>query len=380
MSAKNDRRSFLSKLTVGTTAVLTWPFSGVTRSGIVNDQKSVDVNPIKNIKPLGFNWETPNPFLFCVHHDDQFPQGNENMGPDKELLKGRDIGNDFIIKDGFRMYHGTKVPGFPGHPHRGFETITLVREGLIDHADSLGAAGRYGFGDVQWMTAGEGVQHSEMFPLINEEKENPLELFQIWLNLPRKSKMVKPHFKMMWKEDQSKYSARDENGNKIKAEVIAGKLGDVEAPAPPPDSWAADKNNHVGVWNIVLNPNAKWTLPKAPKGVNRTVYFYVGKSITVAGKEVPRYHSIEVEPDVDLPIINHDHVSRILVLQGRPIDEPVIQYGPFVMNSKEEIQQAFKDYQQTQFGGWPWPRRDQIHDRNEGRFAIHADGRKEVKG
>jgi redox-sensitive bicupin YhaK (pirin superfamily) len=129
-----------------------------------------------------FQWETADPFLFCVHHEDKFPQGNELMGPAQNPFQGRHMGDDFIIKDGFRMYHGKTVPGFPGHPHRCFETITVVRKGLVDHADSMGAAGRYGNGDVQWMTAGKGVQHSEMFPLLSQEKDNPLELFQIWLN------------------------------------------------------------------------------------------------------------------------------------------------------------------------------------------------------
>jgi redox-sensitive bicupin YhaK (pirin superfamily) len=135
-----------------------------------------------------------------VHHEDKFPKGNEIMGPDTSHFQGRHLGDDFIIKDGFRMYHGKKVPGFPGHPHRGFETVTVVRQGMVDHADSMGASGRYGNGDVQWMTAGKGVQHSEMFPLISQEQENQMELFQIWLNLPKRNKMVEPHFKMLWKE------------------------------------------------------------------------------------------------------------------------------------------------------------------------------------
>ncbi|MFN4234330.1 MAG: pirin family protein [Bacteroidia bacterium] len=336
-------------------------------------------NIIKHVKPLGFQWETADPFLFCVHHEDKFPKGNDEMGP-AVSLSGRNIGNDFIIKDGFRMYHGKKVPGFPGHPHRGFETITIVKEGFVDHADSMGAAGRYGNGDVQWMTAGKGVQHSEMFPLIYKDKENPLELFQIWLNLPKKSKFAEPHFKMFWKEEVPKYIGKDSDGNEIKIEIIAGNLFGLNAPAPPPASWAADPKNEVAVWNIHLSPNAQLTLPKASSGVNRTLYFYVGDEINIAGKSIKKYHSVEVEADVDLLIKNYNHESKILVLQGRPINEPVIQYGPFVMNSKEEIQQAFEDYHKTQFGGWPWPKLDQVHERNSGRFAIHADGRKEIKG
>jgi redox-sensitive bicupin YhaK (pirin superfamily) len=121
---------------------------------------------IIKIRNLGFQWETLDPFIFCVHHKDDYPVGNSDMGP-QASLDGRNLGQDFQVKDGWRMYHGLKVPGFPVHPHRGFETVTIVREGWVDHSDSLGGAGRYGEGDVQWMTAGSGIQHSEMFPLIH---------------------------------------------------------------------------------------------------------------------------------------------------------------------------------------------------------------------
>ena len=89
-------------------------------------------SPIREIVPLGFPWQTKDPFLFCVHHEDFYPKGNEDMGPDVPL-HGRNLGNDFTIKDGFRMYHGQKVPGFPAHPHRGFETVTIATKGFIDH-------------------------------------------------------------------------------------------------------------------------------------------------------------------------------------------------------------------------------------------------------
>jgi len=374
----NDRRGFLGKLGLGVSAVLAWPFAGLAKNetsmeSIINTNQKI----MREVKPLGFQWETADPFLFCVHHEDKFPKGNEQMGPASSLA-GRHMGNDFIVKDGFRMYHGKKVSGFPGHPHRGFETITVVREGLVDHADSVGAAGRYGNGDVQWMTAGKGVQHSEMFPCLSTEQENPLELFQIWLNLPRKNKMVEPHFKMFWKEKLSKYKASDSAGRKLEVEVISGKLNTVSAPAPPPNSWAADPENEVGVWNMHLDPNVEWRLPAASAGVNRTLYFYHGEGIEVGGQSIPRYHSVEVLASESIVIRNGNHASKILVLQGRPIGEPVIQYGPFVMNSKQEIQDAFEDFHRTQFGGWPWPRYDQVHARNEGRFALHADGRKEL--
>lgn len=128
---------------------------------------------ILNIQKLGSQWQTQDPFLFCAFHHDIFPEGDGNLGP-KASLEGRSIGHDFQGKDGWNMYHGTTIPGFPSHPHKGFETVTIVEKGLVDHSDSLGAAGRFGEGDVQWMTAGKGVMHSEMFPMLKEEEKNEL--------------------------------------------------------------------------------------------------------------------------------------------------------------------------------------------------------------
>jgi quercetin 2,3-dioxygenase len=381
MEDKFHRRNFINRVSLGFASLMAAPFVGVAKNYkeaetelLAQTQKS----PILDIKAMGFQWETLDPFLFCVHHEDKFPKGNEQCGPATSLA-GRSLGDDFIIKDGWRMYHGKRVPGFPGHPHRGFETVTVVREGLVDHADSLGAAGRYGNGDVQWMTAGKGVQHSEMFPLLSKEKENPMELFQIWLNLPKRSKMVDPHFKMFWSDTIPKLKQKDTNEKLTEVEVMAGKLGSFRAPAPPPNSWASDPANEVAILNIKIDAGGRWILPAASKGINRVLYFYQGEQILLVGKEIKNYHSIHVEADKELIISNTGKEARILVLQGKPIGEPVIQYGPFVMNTKEEINKAFEDYHKTQFGGWPWPRYDQVHDRNAGRFALHADGRKEVK-
>ncbi len=196
---------------------------------------SQDRNVVIGVKPLGFPWETQDPFLFCVYHSDDYPVGNEDFGPDT-TLEGRNIGNDFVLKDGWRMYHGATVPGFPVHPHRGFETVTVVRKGVVDHSDSLGGAGRYGHGDVQWMTAGKGVQHAEMFPLLNREKKNPLELFQIWLNLPGADKFVEPHYAMLWREHIPVIEQSDKDGLKTTIEVVAGSVGSVKAPDPAPAS------------------------------------------------------------------------------------------------------------------------------------------------
>ncbi|WP_020527620.1 pirin family protein [Flexithrix dorotheae] len=333
---------------------------------------------IKKIKPLGFPWETSDPFLFCVHHADLYPSGNDEMGPDASL-SGRHLGNDFVVKDGWRMYHGTKVPGFPAHPHRGFETVTIVKKGLVDHSDSLGAAGRFGNGDVQWMTAGKGVQHSEMFPLLNKENGNPLELFQIWLNLPQAKKMAEPHFAMLWGDTIPTYEATDENGKKISVDIIAGKIGDLQAPEPAPDSWAADPKNEVGIWIIKMENGAKWKIPASKNDINRTVYSYIGNNLKIEGESIAPYHGVELVSTAEVTIENGEEESFLLLLQGKPIGEPVAQYGPFVMNYQAEIQQAMMDFQQTQFGGWPWPEHDHVHPREQGRFAKHADGRLEEK-
>jgi quercetin 2,3-dioxygenase len=333
---------------------------------------------IINIKPLGFMWDTVDPFLFCVHHLDHYPPGNEDLGPAASLT-GRNLGQDFTIKDGWRMYHGRKIPGFPAHPHRGFETITVVLKGFVDHADSAGASGRYGNGDVQWMTAGSGMQHAEMFPLLNPDKDNPLELFQIWLNLHRKNKFAKPHYKMLWAETIPVDSVVDSYGKKTEIRVVSGRSGDFQAPEPAPDSWAANPQNEVAIYLIRMEANARWTLPVASPEVRRILYFYRGTSIRVAGLEVENYNLIQTHPELEINIESDEGENYLLMLQGMPINEPVAQYGPFVMNTQSEIQQTIQDYQKTRFGGWPWDRDDQVHPRTMGRFAKFEDGTEEIK-
>lgn len=331
---------------------------------------------VLRIRPLGFQWETADPFLFCVHHDDHYPAGNEQMGPD-DSLAGRRLGQDFEGKDGWSMYHGTTVPGFPHHPHRGFETVTIVRRGLIDHSDSLGATARFGNGDVQWLTAGRGINHSEMFPLLDRENPNPLELFQIWLNLPKADKLVDPYFTMFWADRIPKLVERDTAGRSTEITIIAGSLGDARSLPPPPNSWASRPDSDLAIWTIAMEPGAQWTLPAAKAGTNRALYFFQGSTLTVDGRSIPANHAVDLRPDVEVSIENGPEAGQILLLQGRPIGEPVAQHGPFVMNTREEIQQAFIDYQKTEFGGWPWPSDLPVHPREERRFARHADGRVE---
>jgi quercetin 2,3-dioxygenase len=328
---------------------------------------------VYNIKPLGFTRQTADPFLFCVHHLDKYPAGNDMLGPNASL-EGRNLGQDFTLKDGWRMYHGEKIPGFPTHPHRGFETVTVVLDGFVDHSDSHGAYGRYGNGDVQWMTAGAGLQHAEMFPLLNKNAENPLELFQIWLNLPKKDKFTAAHYTMLWNEEIPTLSEKDKNGRATEIRLIAGKLGDHSAAPPAPASWAAKPENNVGIWLIKMKAHAKWTIPPTEPDNSRTIYFYQGNSVKVGGVNIAPYHSAELAPEQQLDIENGPEDAFLLLLQGKPINEPVQQHGPFVMNTVDEIRQAFSDYRETQFGGWPWDSYDKVHGSEIRRFAKYADG------
>jgi len=328
---------------------------------------------ILELRSLGFPWHTWDPFLFCVHHDDAYPRSNGKLGP-ADPLDGRDLGQDFEGKDGWRMYHGQTVPGFPQHPHRGFETVTIVRQGLVDHSDSLGATARFGRGDVQWLTAGAGVVHAEMFPLLDAERPNPLELFQIWLNLPARDKLVAPHFAMLWGPDLPRHRAVDQAGRRVDITAVAGALLGQRPPPPPPRSWAAQPGSDLAIWTLRLDPGARWTLPAAQPGTTRALYVFAGEAVRLAGEPVRQGQGARVRPDLDLPLENGAAEAEVLMLQGRPIGEPVVSHGPFVMNSEAEIQQAFLDYRRTGFGGWPWKDNAPVHGAEPKRFARRPDG------
>jgi redox-sensitive bicupin YhaK (pirin superfamily) len=161
--------------------------------------------------------------------------------------------------------------------------------------------------------------------------------------------------------------------------LVAGALEGVALPAPPPSSYASKPESDVAIWTIRLAAGASWTLPPAARGSSRFLYFFSGRDLHAAGTPVPEPALVVVDPDAAVRLEAAASDVEILLLQGRPIAEPVAQYGPFVMNTRAELQQAFADYQRTQFGGWPWGSPDPVNGR-EGRFARQPDGTVERPG
>lgn len=340
-------------------------------------QKPAAIRSVQPLPPM--QWPTSDPFLFCAYHVDDYPVGDGQMGPAASLA-GRHLGRDFEGQDNWRMYHGTTIPGFPRHPHRGFETVTVVRTGMLDHADSMGATARYGGGDVQWLTAGQGMQHAEMFPLLRADAPNPLELFQIWLNLPRANKMVDPHFTMLWKEKIPRIVDRDARGRTTEITITAGAWKGQRPPSPPPNSWASDPRSDLAIMTLRMEPGATFELPPVAEGTHRSLYVHRGVGAKVAGQDIANNHRVVVHEQGAIALEAGSQPTEILLLQGRPIGEPVAQRGPFVMNTQEEIQQAWMDYRRTQFGGWPWGPDDPVHAGTKGRFAQRPGGGRETPG
>src|SRR5262245_56928025 len=146
---------------------------------------------------------------------------------------------------------------------------------IIDHSDSMGAAARFGRGDVQWMTAGRGVVHAEMFPLLDPQDGNTVELFQIWLNLPASDKMVDPYFTMLWADDIPTHVHTDDAGATSTVTVLAGSYEGLVPPTPPPASWASRSEADIAIWHLVLEPGATLDLPAAAGGESTARVLYV---------------------------------------------------------------------------------------------------------
>jgi redox-sensitive bicupin YhaK (pirin superfamily) len=190
--------------------------------------------------------------------------------------------------------------------------------------------------------------------------------------------LADPSFTMFWDLYLPRRRFTDANGRTTTVTVNGGAL-DGESPLPPPPhSWAADPNADLAIWSIAMEDGAVWTVPPA-RGAEtvRALHLFAGAGVKVGDRPITGSAAIRVHADQPVTIEAVNGPIEILLLQGRPIGEPVAQHGPFVMNTQAELQQAFNDYRRTQFGGWPWPEHAPVHPRDAGRFAKHADGRVE---
>ncbi|MCC5883601.1 MAG: pirin family protein [Halomonas sp.] len=270
--------------------------------------KRDDIGDLITRRPLpGPQLEQLDPFLFLNHHGPQtYPANNRGLP-------------------------------FGPHPHRGFETVTFILQGSLAHADSAKHQSVIHAGGVQWMTAGSGIVHAEISPPEFLRDGGPLEILQLWVNLPARLKMSEPRYVGLPQEAIPAITLS--GGSELS--LIAGEW---QGDAGPIDTLTG-----VFMSTLRLPTGAQEQLPVAP---GRQVFLYVVEGdVTVGGEPAKPHHLIEVDRDGDCVVIEASSDARLLFGHGEVIDEPVYSHGPFVMNTREEIVQAIEDYQHGRFGG-----------------------------
>jgi redox-sensitive bicupin YhaK (pirin superfamily) len=238
----------------------------------------------------------------------------------------------FLMLDEFGSDEPTDyLAGFPDHPHRGFETITYMVEGRFRHKDNKGHEGLLETGGAQWMTAGRGIVHSEM----PEQKQGVVRGFQLWLNLPAKDKLCDPSYKDLQREDIPVAKLGDAT-----ARVLAGRVGDVVGPVTgrATDPIYAD---------VTIPPGASASIP-IPSGHAGFVYPFEN-DVFVGERKLARGELAVLTDGDTVELRAGDDAARVLVIAGKPLAEPVVQYGPFVMNTPGEIEDAIRDFQAGKF-------------------------------
>ncbi|AKG70110.1 pirin family protein [Serratia fonticola] len=239
----------------------------------------------------------------------------------------------------FRSHSGRR--GVGQHPHRGFETVTIVYQGEVEHRDSTGSGGVIGPGDVQWMTAASGILHEEFHSKDFSQKGGTIEMVQLWVNLPAKDKMAAPGYQTLLNQDIPVVPLADNAGQ---VRVIAGNYGGHAGPART--------FSPINVWDMKLNAGHTTTL-QVEEGHTLAVVMLHG-AILVNGEQIVREtQMVLLDRAGDSITLEANGDVSLLVLSGEPIDEPIVGYGPFVMNSEAEIQQAFRDFNSGQFGAMP---------------------------
>jgi quercetin 2,3-dioxygenase len=227
--------------------------------------------------------------------------------------------------------------GVDVHPHKGFETVTIAYKGSVAHHDSAGNSGVINPGDVQWMTAGAGILHKEYHEQEFSRKGGPFEMVQLWVNLPKKDKSASPHYQAITSEQ---IATVDLPGNSGVVNVIAGTFNDTTGPAAT--------YSPVNLFDIRLKKDGELNT-NLPAGYN-TAILVVNGAVTVNGQKAAEHSFILFKNEGEEISIKAAEDSVLLVLSGEPINEPIVSYGPFVMNTKEEIIQAVEEFQSGKFG------------------------------
>lgn len=226
--------------------------------------------------------------------------------------------------------------GVGQHPHRGFETVTVVYDGAVSHRDSAGGGGTIGAGEVQWMTAGAGVIHEEFHSPGFTRSGGPFRMVQLWVNLPAEHKLTAPAYQALTRDMIPTVTLQGGS-----ARIIAGQLGTVQGPART--------FTPVNLWDVRLNADADVVLP-LPAGHTSMIAVLSGH-VTIDGQGIGEAAIARLTTDGEGIRVRADGDTMLLVLTGTPIDEPVVGQGPFVMNSEAEIREAFADYHAGRFGG-----------------------------
>lgn len=329
-----------------------------------------DNGPVLREQIATLHWDIEDPFLFASHHFDNYPKGNELQAPPREEVMRKDIGNDYCPVFGYRMYTGKVTPGFTHHPHWGYETITLVSRGYVDHFDNMGNQGRYGYGDMQWITAGSRYHHCEMYPLAHQDRENPQMVTQIMLNLPLSEKNTPVEVHTVWKENIPVCE-----GNGYTVTLIAGEYGGLKADIPSKRSWAYNPSHHVRILKIDMQPGSVFALEKTP-AKSRNLYITEGPA-KVNGRDYKAGTRLKLKPDFDIEVEMGDRESEVWVLEADPIGEKQVQWGPAVLGTDAEVRKANNEIREKEMEGWTWEYLNQKQPLGTERFYKSADGTEE---
>ncbi len=319
------------------------------------------------------HWDTEDPFIFASHHEDDYPKGNAQMAPPLMEISGRNLGRDYQKFFGFRMYNGKVVPGFPLHAHWGYETVTLPQIGYVDHSDSEGNTGRFGFGDVQWVSAPSFYEHCEMYPLVDQENRNPNDITQLMIALPLEMKNL-PEISVntVWKEDMP--IIRSEG---CTVQIICGEFGGKSVSSPSEHSWA-DGTHGVRILRIEMEPDAKLRIDPAAEGANRNLYYVSGDRADIMGEEVIWNARMKIAASADIDIQNGKERSVFWLLEGIPIGQRMSMFGPVMLSSDAEVREAMQTIRKQELERWPWELVDRVNPIDSGRFMLRKDGTRET--